>query len=183
MISNFKQKEEFTIIPLLILGLLKDCGQSSAYELLNIFKERNYRYLVHVTKGSLYYNLQKLANEGFVRLVEVVSINNYPEQHIYEITEEGNDYFDALMEKYSIKTDDFTLTFYMTTLFAHQYDPEQYKRAISVQIEKTQKKIEEIDFVLNSKKDIIYDTAKSMMKNVRAHHELNLKWFHELLEQ
>ncbi|MNC51675.1 hypothetical protein D3C75_1009760 [compost metagenome] len=87
------------------------------------------------------------------------------------------------MAKHSVQTDDITLAFYMTTLFAHQYDPEQFKKAVSVQIEKTQKKIEEIDFVLNSKKDIIYDTAKSMMKNVRAHHELNLKWFHELLEQ
>lgn len=180
---NNIQKEEFAIIPLLILGLLKDCGQSSAYELLSVFKERNYKYLVHMTKGSLYYNLQKLANEGLVRLVEIISVNNNPEQHIYEITSEGNEHFNALMAKYSFQTDDITLAFYMTTLFAHHYDPEQFKSAVSAQIEKTQKKIAEIDFVLNSKRDVIYDTAKSMMNNVRAHHELNLKWFQELLEQ
>ncbi|OKP93857.1 PadR family transcriptional regulator [Paenibacillus sp. P46E] len=162
---------------------MKDCGQSSAYELLNVFKERDYRYLVHMTKGSLYYNLQKLAEEGLVQLVEVVSVNNYPEQYIYEITPQGNEHFTALMAKYSLQTDDITLAFYMTTLFAHQYDPGQFKSAVAVQMEQTRRKIAEIDHVLDAKQDRIYDIAKSMMNNVRAHHELNLKWFQVLLEQ
>ncbi|AIQ27423.1 hypothetical protein P40081_03820 [Paenibacillus sp. FSL P4-0081] len=171
------------MIPLLILGLLKDCGPSSAYELMNVFKERDYRYLAHMTKGSLYYNLQRLAGEGLVRLVEVVSVNNYPEQYIYEITTQGDEHFKALMAKYSLQTDDITLAFYMTTLFAHQYDSERFKSAVAVQMEQTRRKIAEIDSALDAKQDRIYYTAKSMMNNVRAHHELNLKWFQELLEQ
>lgn len=136
-----------------------------------------------MTKGSLYYNLQKLAEEGLVQLVEVVSVNNYPEQYIYEITPQGNEHFTALMAKYSLQTDDITLAFYMTTLFAHQYDPGQFKSAVAVQMEQTRRKIAEIDHVLDAKQDRIYDIAKSMMNNVRAHHELNLKWFQVLLEQ
>ncbi|MEK3712671.1 hypothetical protein [Paenibacillus sp. FSL R7-0333] len=39
-------------------------------------------------------------------LVEVVSVNNYSEQYIYEITPQGDEHFKALMAKYSLQTDD-----------------------------------------------------------------------------
>ncbi|OWR31160.1 PadR family transcriptional regulator [Saccharibacillus sp. O23] len=176
-------EEERPIIPLLILGLLKDRGQASAYELLGLIDERDYRYLIHVTKGSFYYNLQKLAEKELVRLVKTVSVNGYPEQHIYEITDAGSEHFEQLMGKYASQTDDITLAFYMTTLFAHEYDPARYRKALEDQIRQTRQKIEEIDRALREKQDVIYTTAKSMMENVKAHHELNLKWFEDLHRQ
>lgn len=48
------------MIPLLILGLIKQNPGSYGYELLSLMEERHYKYIVNFTKGSFYYNLQKL---------------------------------------------------------------------------------------------------------------------------
>ncbi|EJV45297.1 hypothetical protein HMPREF1345_02191 [Enterococcus faecium TX1337RF] len=48
------------MIPLLILGLLKQKPGSYGYELLALMEERHYKYIVNYTKGSFYYNLQQL---------------------------------------------------------------------------------------------------------------------------
>ncbi|MCY9328231.1 PadR family transcriptional regulator, partial [Bacillus spizizenii] len=45
------------MIPLLILGLLKEKPGSYGYELLAIMNERHYEYVVNYTKGSFYYNI------------------------------------------------------------------------------------------------------------------------------
>lgn len=55
------------MIPLLILGLIKQNPGSYGYELLSLMEERHYRYIVNFTKGSFYYNLQKLEEKNILK--------------------------------------------------------------------------------------------------------------------
>lgn len=55
------------MIPLLILGLIKQNQGSYGYELLSLMEERHYRYIVNFTKGSFYYNLQKLEEKNILK--------------------------------------------------------------------------------------------------------------------
>jgi len=55
------------LIPLLILGLIKQNPGSYGYELLSLMEERHYRYIVNFTKGSFYYNIQKLEEKNILK--------------------------------------------------------------------------------------------------------------------
>lgn len=55
------------MIPLLILGLIKQNPGSYGYELLSLMEERHYRYIVNFTKGSFYYNIQKLEEKNILK--------------------------------------------------------------------------------------------------------------------
>ncbi|HGF7730348.1 TPA: helix-turn-helix transcriptional regulator, partial [Enterococcus faecium] len=58
------------MIPLLILGLLKQKPGSYGYELLALMEERHYKYIVNYTKGSFYYNLQQLEEKQYIKKVD-----------------------------------------------------------------------------------------------------------------
>lgn len=53
------------MIPLLILGLLKQNPNSYGYELLALMEKKHYKYIVNFTKGSFYYNLQQLEEKVY----------------------------------------------------------------------------------------------------------------------
>ncbi|MFN1877988.1 helix-turn-helix transcriptional regulator [Clostridioides difficile] len=61
------------MIPLLILGLLKQNPNSYGYELLALMEKKHYKYIVNFTKGSFYYNLQQLEEKS---LLKKLKINN-----------------------------------------------------------------------------------------------------------
>lgn len=98
------------MIPLLILGLLKQNPGSYGYELLALMEERYYKYIVNFTKGSFYYNLQQLEEKQYI--LKVDQEDNTRETHNYIITELGDKEFEKLMFKYGSKTDYINLSFY-----------------------------------------------------------------------
>ena len=83
------------MIPLLILGLLKQNPGSYGYELLALMEERHYKYIVNFTKGSFYYNLQQLEEKQYIEKVD--QLDNTRETHNYIITELGDKEFEKLM--------------------------------------------------------------------------------------
>lgn len=62
-----KYKGDNILIQLLILGLIKQNSGSYGYELLSLMEERHYKYIVNFTKGSFYYNLQKLEEKNILK--------------------------------------------------------------------------------------------------------------------
>ncbi|WP_017473110.1 PadR family transcriptional regulator [Amphibacillus jilinensis] len=168
------------MIPLLILGLLKQNPGSYGYELLALMKKRHYKYIVNFTKGSFYYNLQQLEAKQYIKKVD--QLDNTRETHNYIITELGDREFGNLMYKYGSKTDYINLSFYATMLFANEYKSEELTNLIEIQIEQTKKKI------LLLEQSIEYDQSistsfKKMLENSRSHHLVNLQWFEELLKE
>ena len=167
------------MIPLLILGLIKQNPGSYGYELLSLMEERHYKYVVNFTKGSFYYNLQKLEEKKYIKRVD--KLDNVRETQNYVITELGDKEFERLMYKYGSKTEYINLSFYGAMLFADEYKTEELKKLIETQIEQTKERI----FLLE--KSIKEDNTvsiyfKKMMENSLSHHLVNVQWFEDLLK-
>ena len=167
------------MIPLLILGLIKQNPGSYGYELLSLMEERHYKYIVNFTKGSFYYNLQKLEEKKYIKRVD--KLDNVRETQNYVITELGDKEFERLMYKYGSKTEYVNLSFYGAMLFADEYKTEELKKLIETQIEQTKERI----FLLE--KSIKEDNTvsiyfKKMMENSLSHHLVNVQWFEDLLK-
>ena len=167
------------MIPLLILGLIKQNPGSYGYELLSLMEERHYKYIVNFTKGSFYYNLQKLEEKKYIKRVD--KLDNVRETQNYVITELGDKEFERLMYKYGSKTEYINLSFYGAMLFADEYKTEELKKLIETQIEQTKERI----FLLEKsiKEDNTVSTYfKKMMENSLSHHLVNVQWFEDLLK-
>jgi DNA-binding PadR family transcriptional regulator len=166
------------LIPLLILGLLKQNPGSYGYELLALMEERHYKYIVNFTKGSFYYNLQQLEEKQYI--VKVNQSENTRETHNYVITELGDKEFEKLMYKYGSKTEYINLPFYAAMLFANEYKSEELTKLIEIQMEQTQQKI----FLLEQSLEYneIPPYFRKMLENSRSHHLVNIQWFEGLLK-
>lgn len=168
------------MIPLLILGLLKQNPNSYGYELLALMEKKHYKYIVNFTKGSFYYNLQQLEEKNFLKKIETKQSKNSRETHNYIITELGNQEFEKLMCKYGSKTDYVNLSFYSALLFANEYKKEKLIELLETQIKQTQVRISLLDeSIENDKTNLHY--FKRMLENSRSHHIVNIEWFEKLL--
>ncbi|ASK61158.1 PadR family transcriptional regulator [Virgibacillus phasianinus] len=167
------------MIPLLILGLLKQNPGSYGYELLALMDERHYKYIVNFTKGSFYYNLQQLEEKQYIKKVD--QLDNTRETRNYIITELGDNEFEKLMYKYGSKTEYINLSFYAAMLFTDEYKSEELTKLIEIQIEQTKKKISLLE------QSIQYETIpayfKKMLENSLSHHLVNVQWFEGLLKE
>ncbi|MBU3130391.1 PadR family transcriptional regulator [Clostridium tagluense] len=167
------------MIPLLILGLLKQNPGSYGYELLALMEERHYKYIVNFTKGSFYYNLQQLEEKQHIEKID--KLENIRDTHNYIITELGDKEFQKLMYKYGSKTEYINLSFYAAMLFTNEYKSEELTKLIEIQIEQTKKKI----FLLEQSLEH-YETNLSyfrkMLENSLSHHLVNVQWFEGLLK-
>ena len=167
------------MIPLLILGLLKQNPGSYGYELLALMEERHYKYIVSFTKGSFYYNLQQLEEKQYI--VKVDQVDNTRETHNYIITGLGNKEFEKLMFKYGSKTDYINLSFYAAMLFANEYKSEDLTNLIEIQMEQTKQKILLLEQSLEYN-ETIPTYFRKMLENSRSHHLVNVQWFEGLLK-
>ena len=167
------------MIPLLILGLLKQNPGSYGYELLALMEERHYKYIVNFTKGSFYYNLQQLEEKQYI--VKVDQVDNTRETHNYIITESGNKEFEKLMFKYGSKTDYINLSFYAAMLFTNEYKSEELTKLIEIQIEQTKNKIYLLEQSLVHN-ETIPTYFRKMLENSLSHHLVNVQWFEGMLK-
>lgn len=167
------------MIPLLILGLLKQNPGSYGYELLALMEEKHYKYIVNFTKGSFYYNLQQLEEKQYIKKIE--ELDNTRETRNYILTELGDREFEKLMYQYGSKTDYINLSFYAAMLFANEYKSEELVKLIEIQIEQTKKKISLLEESLEHG-ETIPNYFRKMLENSRSHHLVNVQWFEGLLK-
>lgn len=168
------------MIPLLILGLLKQNPGSYGYELLALMEKGHYKYIVNFTKGSFYYNLQQLEEKQYIQKIEDNQGDRNRETHNYIITELGNEEFDKLMNRYGSKTDYINFSFYAAMLFYNLYEREEFIKLIEIQMDQTQNKIDLIEQSLKNNNETPYYFRK-MLENSYSHHKVNIEWFKELL--
>ncbi|MFD2211898.1 PadR family transcriptional regulator [Virgibacillus halophilus] len=170
------------MIPLLILGLLKEKPGSYGYELLTIMNERNYKFVVNYTKGSFYYNIQQLEEKGLIQRIAEISKTESREKNKYTLTDLGITEFYRLMTKYGTKTDYINLSFYSAMLFEEEFDKDKMRELILVQIKQTEKKISLIEGALANRSTLMKSFVR-MLENSLSHHKVNVNWFYELLKE
>ncbi len=82
---------------LVILGLLRE-RPLHGYEIKQIIEEQMGDWTA-IAFGSIYYALDKLADEGCVEKVATEQEGHRPSRHIYQITEQGQDEFQHLLRE------------------------------------------------------------------------------------
>lgn len=169
------------MIPLIILGLLKQRAHAYGYELLSLMEERHYQYIVNFTKGSFYYNLQQLEEKSFIEKVDVAKDKHDRDAQYYRITETGQREFERLMRKYGEKSEYINLSFYGAMLFANEYQADKFQQLIHEQIAECKKKIALLTLSIEQDESLPTHFRK-MLENSRAHHQVNLAWFEGLLD-
>ncbi|MFV0559202.1 MAG: PadR family transcriptional regulator [Enterococcus sp.] len=167
------------MIPLLILGLIKETPGTHGYEMLLRMKERNYKYVVNYTKGSFYYNLQQLEEKKYIQRID--SEFDMKEKKCYQLTQAGEEEFHRLMVQTGSKTDYVNLSFYAALLFEKEYDAKEMKKLIQIQINQTKIKMDLLKQTLATRETLQENFAK-MLENSYAHHQVNLQWYTDLLE-
>jgi DNA-binding PadR family transcriptional regulator len=83
---------------LLLLGILADRPRYG-YEIKQTFESGSFAAYVKLSGGGLYYNLHKLSGEGYIAEEVVEREGNYPDRHIYALTESGRHYFKQLLQQ------------------------------------------------------------------------------------
>ncbi len=165
------------MIQLLILGLLLKYPNTHGYELMKIMDQRHYKYIVQYTKGSLYYNLQKMNEKGFL---SGTLDSNDPEITYFSVTPKGEQLFSELMDKYGNISEYVNLSFYTPMLFNELIPEEHYHSYINSQISQIESKIVNLDHALEYV-NTLDPKFRLMLENSREHHKVNLKWFKSLL--
>lgn len=169
------------MIPLLILGLLKEKPASYGYELLADMKANYFHYFVQFTKGSFYYNMQQLEEKNFIERVLTEQPTDEKEKNRYVLTALGEKEFLRLFKHYGQKNDRITFPFYTPMLFVDQVDEKEMRSLLEKQIQQTQEKIHAIGLALDSSQELRPNFIQ-MLENSKRHHEVNLEWFKEQLK-
>jgi DNA-binding PadR family transcriptional regulator len=91
--------EKMSTVNLMILGALQE-KPMNAYEMKKMVENRNLKYWVKISSPSIYKNLVKLHQKGYLD-GEVVREGEMPEKTVYTINGKGRQYFMSLMKKYA----------------------------------------------------------------------------------
>lgn len=170
------------MIPLIILGLLKENPGAYGYELLSLMEERHYKYVVSFTKGSFYYHLQTMEEKGFIKQISKENGSTLHDAQHYELTENGEAEFKLLMQKFGTKTDYVNLSFYAPMLFSEHYPRAEFEALVHSQIKESKKKIALLEQSI-SQPEALSSPFRKMLENSRSHHLVNVAWFEGLLEE
>lgn len=82
---------------LLVLGVVRICGVAHGYQVRRELESWNADKWANVQPGSIYHALKKMAAEGLLEQVESES-GRGPDRTGYRITEDGERYFDELLQ-------------------------------------------------------------------------------------
>ena len=96
-------------IDLIVLGMLKR-ESLSAYDIQKLVEYRNISKWVKISTPSIYKKVVQMEEKGYIK-GKVTKDGKMPEKSVYEITPEGDVYFEKLMEKTAMQSVSIFLDF------------------------------------------------------------------------
>ena len=168
-------------VKLVILGLLMG-GEKHPYEMQHIVKMRKVDKFISLYKGSIYYAVEQLKEEGLIEVAEVIREEKYPDKKVYRITERGKDAFYQLMEEQFAKQEQFYDPLYTALIFAKYCDPTKIIGLLEQKICYMEKKIEVLESSFSESKTTIPPTAQYIYTGLIAHAKTDLEWLRRVSE-
>ncbi|MDG4656447.1 PadR family transcriptional regulator [Ectobacillus antri] len=110
-------------VKLVVLGLLMEKNRHP-YEIQQILQQSHMKYYMKITKGSLYYNFEKLEEQGFIAVTDIISDTPRPEKTVYGVTENGVKEFNQLLLEQIGKQENMQRAIHEALLFAQYGDIE-----------------------------------------------------------
>ncbi|WP_433742584.1 PadR family transcriptional regulator [Falsibacillus pallidus] len=137
---------------LIVLGLLME-GEKHPYEIQQLVKSRQMKFYIKMAPGSLYYAFDKLKEDGFIEVAEVVTDTNRPDKTIYRITHKGKREFESILMKQLGQKEQISKPIFAALSFANYANPEQVKERLLKRITDTEDFLEKIKFLYSVKRE------------------------------
>ncbi|MNC39193.1 Transcriptional regulator PadR-like family protein [compost metagenome] len=166
---------------MVILGLLLERNMHP-YEIKLVMKERTMDRIMKLQMGSLYYAVDKLAQEGHIEAVEVIRSSDRPDKTIYRITEKGKALFEQLVLQQIKKTDLIFHPLYTTLAFSRHIDQSKVERLLEERIRETEHQVNFAYQVYEEHIPIVPRSALHVMYGKYEHSLTELKWLRRLYE-
>lgn len=126
-------------VKLIVLGLLMG-GEKHPYEMQHIMKIRKLDKFVSFYKGSLYYAVEQLKDEGFIEVSQVIKEEKRPDKTLYRITEAGKNEFQDLLLQQMSKEEQYYDPLYTALVFARYGDSKKIATVIHQKLSYAEKK-------------------------------------------
>ena len=167
-------------IRLFILGSLDERGAMHGHQLRLLAEEEHVHLWTDVTVGAIYGAIKRLAAEGLISAERTEREGNYPERHVYAVTDAGRGALAELrlggLEEVVMKPDPFDLA--MTRL-----DPDllpELPAVIDARIQRLHDMLEESERHLRNALPYLTVSERFVMKHKADRLRAEIAW-HDLL--
>ncbi|WP_281889264.1 PadR family transcriptional regulator [Paenibacillus sp. YYML68] len=164
---------------LVILGLLMECD-SHPYELMQKMKERAMLHYIKMEEGSLYYAIDKLAQEAYVEVVAKVQLGGKRDRTIYRITERGTELFHELLDAQFAESKHIHHPLYAALAFAKHGRASRIHELLQHQIMEQQRIVTHLKDLYESHIHDVPRAVLHMMKGRLEHAVVELRWLERL---
>ncbi len=167
---------------LLILGVLQFKSPAHGYEIRRELESWHAEHWAHIAYGSIYFALNKMADEGLVAAVRTDQVGKRPARTLYTITDVGKEEFQRLLRDYWWDRKPFIDPFQVALTFMNQLPREELLLALRYRADRIRAFLNA--FQLRTAHIYSPDTPRHILENFRlaiAHEEAELRWTEEAI--
>ena len=167
---------------LLILGVLQFKSPAHGYEIRRELESWHAEQWAHIAYGSIYFALNKMAEEGLVEPVSTDQVGKRPARTIYTITDAGLQEFQRLLRDYWWDPRPLIDPFQVALTFMNKMPHEELLLVLRYRADR----IRAFLAAFESRTMHIYspDTPRHILENFRlavAHQQAELHWIEEAI--
>ncbi|MFE0558081.1 PadR family transcriptional regulator [Paenibacillus sp. NPDC058910] len=166
---------------LAILGLLLE-GDHHPYEIRIKMKDRGMDQYTKLQMGSLYYAVDRLAENGYIEAVETIQSDSRPDKTIYRITDAGRKLFEQLLLKKFRDIEPVHHPLYIALPFSRLADPAVLAPILQSRIRETEHRVNQAYQLYVEHQHIVPRSAQHLMIGMYEHAKTDLNWLKRLHE-
>jgi DNA-binding PadR family transcriptional regulator len=165
---------------LLILGVLRFKQPTHGYEVRRALEAWQAERWANIAYGSIYFALNKMAEEGLVEAVDTGEAARGPARIPYVVTPAGEAEFQRLLREYWWEPRVVIDPFQVALAFMTELPRDELRAALRHRADTARAKAEELEAVIRAKRDS--GTPRHVMENMRLaayHVETDARWAEE----
>jgi DNA-binding PadR family transcriptional regulator len=166
---------------LAILGLLLERNMHP-YEITLVMKERAMDRITKLQIGSVYYAIDRMAKEGQIEEVEVITSRDRPDKTIYRITDKGRILFEQLVLQQFKKNEVLYHPLYLALALSRHVDQSKIEKLLEERIRDTEHQVNLAYQVYEEHIPIVPRSTLHLMYGKYEHTVTELKWLKRLYE-
>jgi DNA-binding PadR family transcriptional regulator len=167
---------------LLILGVLRSKQPIHGYDVRRELESWRAERWANIAYGSIYFALNKMAEEGLVEVVDTDQAGKGPSRTTYTVTQEGEAEFHRLLREYWWEPKTVIDPFQVALAFMHELPHEELLAALRHRAADARAKTEALEFAIRSKTGA--DVPRHVVENLRlaaSHVETFMRWAEEAI--
>ncbi|MCA1669537.1 MAG: PadR family transcriptional regulator [Thermomicrobia bacterium] len=167
---------------LLILGVLQFKSPAHGYEIRRELESWHAEQWAHIAYGSIYFALNKMAEEGLVEAVSTDQVGKRPARTRYTLTEDGKGEFQRLLRDYWWDRKPLIDPFQVALSFMNSMPHDELLLALRYRADRIRAFL--TAFQSRTMHAFSPDTPRHILENFRlavAHEEVELHWIEEAI--